>query len=164
MSLFWIWYDWKSGRTVSPSNGDPSRKAQILNQTGFQVEFKFEERYRCGIELFGNEAQNGWQTSTKTKYQLIWVRRAPSSNKEIFDRFESEHICWDPKDGELFQAHSGSDVKIDRRIWDQYHIRKLNEGHGFEQESRTRATEEQIGQDLIEQGEWVLAEDGEEEI
>ena len=45
-----------------------------------------------------------------------------------FDRFEFEHICWDPKDGELclnrvkpeetlVEARSGSDVQIDRQIW-----------------------------------------------
>jgi hypothetical protein len=45
-----------------------------------------------------------------------------------FDRFEFEHICWDPKDGELclnrvkpeetlVEARSDSDVQIDRQIW-----------------------------------------------
>ena len=44
------------------------------------------------------------------------------------DRFEYEHICWDPKDGELclnrvkpeetlVEARSDSDVQIDRQIW-----------------------------------------------
>ena len=44
------------------------------------------------------------------------------------DRFELEHICWDPKDGELclnrvkpeetlVEARSGSDVQIDRQTW-----------------------------------------------
>ena len=43
-------------------------------------------------------------------------------------RFELEHICWDPKDGELclnrvkpeetlVEARSDSDVQIDRQIW-----------------------------------------------
>ena len=43
-------------------------------------------------------------------------------------RFEYEHACWDPKDGELclngvkpgetlVEALSGSDVQIDRGIW-----------------------------------------------
>ena len=43
-------------------------------------------------------------------------------------RFEYEHICWDPKDGDLclnrvkpeetlVEARSDSDVQIDRRIW-----------------------------------------------
>ena len=41
---------------------------------------------------------------------------------------ECEHICWDPKDGELclnrvklgetlVEAHSDYDVQIDRQIW-----------------------------------------------
>lgn len=45
-----------------------------------------------------------------------------------FDRFESEHIRWDPKDGELclnrvkpeetlVEARSRSDVQIDGQIW-----------------------------------------------
>ena len=44
------------------------------------------------------------------------------------ERFEFEHICWDPKDGELclnrvkpgetlVEARSDSDVQIDREIW-----------------------------------------------
>ena len=44
------------------------------------------------------------------------------------ERFEYEHICWYPKDGELclyrvkpgetlVKARSDSDVQIDRRIW-----------------------------------------------
>ena len=43
-------------------------------------------------------------------------------------RFEFEHKCWDPKDGELclgrakpgetlVEARSDSDVQIDRQIW-----------------------------------------------
>ena len=44
------------------------------------------------------------------------------------DGFEVEHVCWDPKDGELclnrakpeetlVEARSDSDVQIDRQIW-----------------------------------------------
>ena len=44
------------------------------------------------------------------------------------ERFELEHACWDPKDGELcpsrvkpgetlVEARSDSDVQIDRQIW-----------------------------------------------
>ena len=44
------------------------------------------------------------------------------------DGSEVEHVCWDPKDGELclnrvkpeetlVEARSGSDVQIDRQIW-----------------------------------------------
>jgi hypothetical protein len=44
------------------------------------------------------------------------------------ERFEYEHICWYPKDGELclnrvkpgetlVEARSDSDVQIDRQIW-----------------------------------------------
>ena len=46
------------------------------------------------------------------------------------DRLELEHICWDPKDGELclnrvkseetlVEARRGSDVQIDLQIWVQ---------------------------------------------
>ena len=45
-----------------------------------------------------------------------------------YDRFEYEHICWDPKDGELclnrvkpgetlVEARSDTDVQIVRQIW-----------------------------------------------
>ena len=56
--------------------------------------------------------------------------RAPaqSSDLDFFERFEKEHICWDPKDGELclhrakpeetlVEARSDSDVQIDRQMW-----------------------------------------------
>jgi hypothetical protein len=44
------------------------------------------------------------------------------------ERFECEHTCWDPKDGELcpsrtkpgetlVEVRSGSNVQIDRRTW-----------------------------------------------
>jgi hypothetical protein len=44
------------------------------------------------------------------------------------ERFEYEHTCWDPKDGELclhrvkpgetlVEARSDSDVQIDRQMW-----------------------------------------------
>jgi hypothetical protein len=48
---------------------------------------------------------------------------------QIFcDGSEAEHVCWDPKDGELclsrvkpeetlVEARSDSDVQIDRRTW-----------------------------------------------
>ena len=46
----------------------------------------------------------------------------------LHKRFECEHTCWDPKDGELclcrakpgetlVEARSDSNVQIDRRIW-----------------------------------------------
>ncbi len=46
----------------------------------------------------------------------------------LLERFEYEHICWDPKDGELclsrvkpeetlVEARSDSDVQIDRQTW-----------------------------------------------
>ena len=53
---------------------------------------------------------------------------APSTSSPPSGGSEYEHICWDPKDGELclnrakpeetlVEARSGSDVQIDRRIW-----------------------------------------------
>ena len=53
---------------------------------------------------------------------------APSTGLDIFEGTEFEHICWDPKDGELclnrvkpeetlVEARSDSDVQIDRQIW-----------------------------------------------
>ena len=64
------------------------------------------------------------------KVNLMGLRKdAPLTGLETFvDRSEYEHICWDPKDGELclnrakpeetlVEARSGSDVQIDRQIW-----------------------------------------------
>ena len=57
------------------------------------------------------------------------LQGAPLTDLDVFmNRFELEHICWDPKDGELclnrvkpeetlVEARSGSDVQIDRQIW-----------------------------------------------
>ena len=54
---------------------------------------------------------------------------APFADPNSTDvRFEWEHICWDPKDGDLclsrakpgetlVEARSGSDVQIDRQTW-----------------------------------------------
>ena len=64
-----------------------------------------------------NESERRWYPSG-----------APSTDLDFFDRFESEHSCWDPKDGELYlnrvkpeetlvEARSDSDVQIDRQIW-----------------------------------------------
>ena len=61
-----------------------------------------------------------------------WVRpregAASTDHDPSSERFELEHICWDPKDGELclsrakpgetlVEARSDSDVQIDRQIW-----------------------------------------------
>ena len=62
--------------------------------------------------------------------ELRWesVRRHHRPIMIFGERFEFEHTCWDPKDGELclnrvkpgetlVEARSGSDVQIDREIW-----------------------------------------------
>ena len=58
-----------------------------------------------------------------------WTERAQSAGlNPSGERSECEHICWDPKDGELclnrvkpgetlVEARSDSDVQIDRQIW-----------------------------------------------
>jgi hypothetical protein len=57
---------------------------------------------------------------------IVWHYR-PIMNPRG-ERFEYEHICWYPKDGELclnrvkpgetlVEARSDSDVQIDRQIW-----------------------------------------------
>ena len=60
--------------------------------------------------------------------RLSWDLRCTNDRSVIFnERFEYEHICWDPKDGELclsrakpgetlVEARSDSDVQIDRQI------------------------------------------------
>ncbi len=61
---------------------------------------------------------------------LRWeAQAAPSTDHDSSDeRFECEHTCWDPKDGELclsrtkpgetlVEVRSDSNVQIDRRTW-----------------------------------------------
>jgi hypothetical protein len=71
----------------------------------------------------------GWKTLMRNESEKVGsfgstIDRA----KLLLFRREYEHICWDPKDGELclnrvkpeetlVEARSGSDVQIDRQIW-----------------------------------------------
>ena len=72
----------------------------------------------------------GWQTRVRNESESRWERLVVHHRPILisFDRFESEHICWDPKDGELclnrvkpeetlVEARSRSDVQIDGQIW-----------------------------------------------
>ena len=76
----------------------------------------------------------GWQTRARNESEgpvlgLGGIRKEHHRPIMIFgERFESEHTCWDPKDGELclnrakpgetlVEARSDSDVQIDRQIW-----------------------------------------------
>ena len=79
----------------------------------------------------------GWQTRTRNEsgvwdvemcvlvYMLSSTMGRPSA---LVAEIESEHKCWDPKDGELcldrmkpeetlVEVRSRSDVQIDGRIW-----------------------------------------------
>ena len=69
----------------------------------------------------------GWQTRGRNESDPVGAYGAPSTDHPC-DRFEWEHICWDPKDGELclhrvkpeetlVEARSDSNVQIDRQIW-----------------------------------------------
>ena len=63
------------------------------------------------------------------KKKKNFVLCAPSTDLDyLYDRFECEHTCWDPKDGELclnrvkpeetlVEARSDTDVQIVRQIW-----------------------------------------------
>ena len=69
----------------------------------------------------------------KAAWQLRWEAALAAcrtiDRSCVFDkRFEFEHTCWDPKDGELclsrakpgetlVEARSDSDVQIDRQTW-----------------------------------------------
>ena len=78
----------------------------------------------------------GWQTRVRTESEGVlrrpevgWLRACTIDRSRSFgERFECEHACWDPKDGELclnrvkpgetlVEARSDSDVQIDRQIW-----------------------------------------------
>ena len=65
----------------------------------------------------------------KKKFFFFFPSCAPSTDLDyLYDRFEYEHTCWDPKDGELclnrvrseetlMEARSDTDVQIVRQIW-----------------------------------------------
>ena len=72
----------------------------------------------------------GWQTRARNESKCRWDPLGEHHRPVwiLFERSEYEHICWDPKDGELclnrvkseetlMEARSGSDVQIDRQIW-----------------------------------------------
>jgi hypothetical protein len=78
----------------------------------------------------------GWQTPVRNESKGLLrrsevgsVKGAPSTDHDSSDeRFECEHLCWDPKDGELclsrakpgetlVEARSDCDVQIHRGIW-----------------------------------------------
>jgi hypothetical protein len=65
-----------------------------------------------------SESKCRWDPA-RVHHRPIWI---------FFDRFEYEHDCWDPKDGELclnrvkseetlMEARSDTDVQIVRQIW-----------------------------------------------
>ena len=67
----------------------------------------------------------GWQTPVRNESDSGWTFVAQSAGlNPTGERSECEHICWDPKDGELclnrvkpgetlVEARSDSDVQID---------------------------------------------------
>ena len=71
------------------------------------------------------------RSESKRRWDHFFLKKkcAPSTDLDyLYDRFECEHTCWDPKDGELclsrvksgetlMEARSGSDVQIDRQTW-----------------------------------------------
>ena len=72
----------------------------------------------------------GWKTHARNESERLGLlcgrHRRPTL--KFSDGFEVEHVCWDPKDGELclnrakpeetlVEARSDSDVQIDRQIW-----------------------------------------------
>ena len=71
----------------------------------------------------------GRKTRARTERNVLGAARRTNDRSCGFaKRFECEHICWDPKDGELcvymvktgeirVEARSDSNVQIDRQIW-----------------------------------------------
>ena len=75
-------------------------------------------------------ASLGWKPACAMKVNCWWDPSSGTIRPTILsvERFEYEHICWDPKDGELclsrvkpgetlVEARSDSDVQIDRQTW-----------------------------------------------
>ena len=71
----------------------------------------------------------GWKTLMRSESEKVgFLRCTIDRARLLLSRCEYEHICWDPKDGELclirvkpeetlVEARSGSDVQIDRMNW-----------------------------------------------
>ena len=70
----------------------------------------------------------GWQTLMRNESERVGSSEHHRPGRSFCSWSEYEHICWDPKDGELclnrvkpeetlVEARSGSDVQIDRQIW-----------------------------------------------
>ena len=71
------------------------------------------------------------RSESKRRWDHFFLKKkcAPSTDLDyLYDRFECEHTCWDPKDGELclnrvkpeetlVEARSDTDVQIVRQIW-----------------------------------------------
>ena len=69
-----------------------------------------------------------WQTLMRNESKKVGSSVHHRPGRIFLSWSEYEHICWDPKDGELclnrvkpeetlVEARSGSDVQIDRQIW-----------------------------------------------
>lgn len=70
----------------------------------------------------------GWQTPVRNESDSGWNLAQSAGLNPSGEWSECEHVCWDPKDGELclnrakpgetlVEARSDSDVQIDRQIW-----------------------------------------------
>ena len=74
-----------------------------------------------------NESEGGLPVAEVGRFSFGRARTIGRS-RSSGERFEFEHICWDPKDGELclnrvkpgetlVEARSDSDVQIYRQMW-----------------------------------------------
>ena len=70
----------------------------------------------------------GWQTRMRNESEKVGSSEHHRPRLVITTWREQEHLCWDPKDGELclnrvkpeetlVEARSGTDVQIVRQIW-----------------------------------------------
>ena len=72
----------------------------------------------------------GWQTHARNESKGSLLLRCFQHHPTLIfcEGFETEHVCWDPKDGELclsrakpgetlVEARSDADVQIARRTW-----------------------------------------------
>jgi hypothetical protein len=70
----------------------------------------------------------GCQTHVRNESNSGCIFAQSAGQHPLGERSECEHMCWDPKDGELclnrvkpgetlVEARSDSDVQIDRQIW-----------------------------------------------
>ena len=113
---------------LRPSGTAVLKDVDEMVVTFTRLETRTKESNICAsVWVLNSDARNESECSFgELRWESVAGQEAPSTDRDCFgERFEFEHTCWDPKDGELclnrvkpgetlVEARSGSDVQIDR--------------------------------------------------